>query len=148
MNHRKPTRLKIVQGNPGKRQLSANEPEPELGAAPPEWLSPQAIKHWPLIAQQLDEVGVLTVIDAPALGLYCEAFARWKDANEHVLKFGTVVTAPSGFPIQSPFLAIANKAHDQMVKLLIEFGMTPAARTRVEVVKKPRQGKTGLARYL
>jgi P27 family predicted phage terminase small subunit len=148
MNHRKPRCLQLIQGNPGKRSLPANEPQPELGAEAPTWLSPQAALHWPSIAEQLNRVGLLTVIDAPALGLYCEAFARWKEANDHVVKYGTVINAPSGFPVQSPHLAIANKAHDQMVRLLIEFGATPAAKTKVQVVKKPKQGKTGLTKYL
>lgn len=45
-----------------------------------------------------------------------------------------MVKAPSGFPVQSPFLAIANKALEQMTKLMIEFGMTPSSRTRVHAI--------------
>ena len=33
----------------------------------------------------------------------------------------------------SPFVHLANKALDQMIRLMQEFGMTPAARSRVEV---------------
>jgi phage terminase small subunit len=33
--------------------------------------------------------------------------------------------------MQSPFLAVANKALEQMRAFLNEFGMTPASRTRV-----------------
>jgi P27 family predicted phage terminase small subunit len=102
----------------------------------PDWMSDAAKAQWPEVAKQLNDAGLLTVIDAPALALYCEAFARWKDANDNIVKFGAVIKAPSGFPIQSPFLAIANKAHAQMVKLLAEFGMTPSSRSRVSV-KKP-----------
>lgn len=126
-----PTALKIVRGNPGGRPLPENEPTPEPGADMPEWLSPQAAKHWPTVSKQLDTAGVLTQMDVAALALYCEAFARWKHANDQVVKCGPVIKAPSGFPVQSPFLAIANKAHEQMVKLLIEFGMTPSSRARV-----------------
>jgi hypothetical protein len=53
MNHKKPTALKIIQGNPGRRPISANEPQPEIGADPPDWLSPAAKEHWPLIVQTL-----------------------------------------------------------------------------------------------
>jgi P27 family predicted phage terminase small subunit len=133
-----PTALKLVRGNPGKRPLPENEPHPEAGAAMPEWLSPEAAKHWPMIARQLDDAGVLTEMDAQALALYCEAFARWKHANEQVVRYGAVVKAPSGYPVQSPFLSIANKAFEQMTKLLVEFGMTPSSRSRVTgAAKKP-----------
>lgn len=110
------------------------------GADMPDNLSPEAAKHWPKVAKQLEDAGVLTKMHGAALGLYCEAFARWKDANDQVLKHGTVVKSPSGSAMQSPFLAIANKAHDQMVKLLIEFGMTPNAKGRrmsAEVIQLP-----------
>jgi len=137
-----------MQGNPGRRPISQKEPEPERGADAPEWLSPDALEHWPTIARQLDEVGVLTKMDQVALGLYCEAFAGWKNANDRVVKHGAIVKSPNNYPIQSPFLAIANKAHEQMVKLLIEFGMTPAARTKVEVAKKPAKKDSALSKYL
>lgn len=132
MNPPVPTALRILRGNPGRRPLPENEPTPEPGADMPDDLSPGAAKHWSKVAKQLDDAGVLTQMDGMALALYCETYARWKHANDQVVKFGPVVKAPSGFPIQSPFLAIANKAHNQMVKLLIEFGMTPSARTRVQ----------------
>lgn len=130
-----PTALKIIRGNPGKRALPKDEPTPPAGAAAPEWLSPLAAEHWPTIARQLEDAHVLTVIDAPALALYCEAFARWKQASDHVLQHGQVIKSPTGVLKQSPYLLIANKAHDQMAKMLIEFGMTPSSRSRVTKAK-------------
>jgi phage terminase small subunit len=46
----------------------------------------------------------------------------------------------------SPFLAVASQAYAQMRAMLIEFGMTPASRSRVEVVV-PRE-LDGAAKYL
>lgn len=134
-----PTALKIVRGNPGKRPLPEDELTLQRGATVPDWLTPDAAKHWPTIAQQLEEAGVLTVIDAPALALYCESFARWKQATNHILKHGQVITSPTGVVKQSPYLLIASKAHDQMAKMLIEFGMTPSSRSRVTKVKPGEQ---------
>ena len=42
-----------------------------------------------------------------------------------------MVKSPNGFPIQSPYLAVANKAMEQMRAMLTEFGMSPSSRTRV-----------------
>lgn len=144
-----PRALKLVRGNPGKRALPPNEPRPPVGAQMPEWLTDDAKAHWPLVAEQLEACGILTNVDAPALGLYCEAFARWKYASDQVAKFGPVVKAPSGFPVQSPFLAIANKAWMQMVRMLVEFGMTPSSRTRVSVApgEQEEKVKVGLAAF-
>lgn len=127
-----PTALKLVNGNPGRRPLNENEPVvPPASTRVPSWLNAEAAEHWPAIAKQLKAAGLLGQIDTHALGLYCEAFARWKHATDQVAKYGPVVKAPSGFPVQSPYLAIANRAHDQLVKLLTEFGMTPSSRSRV-----------------
>lgn len=130
-----PTALKLLRGNPGKRPINRKEPRPSLDVAIPDWLSPNAAKHWPVVAKQLHHAGLLTAIDVTALGLYCEAFARWRDANDRIVKYGTVIKTPNGYPIQSPYLAIANKAHEQMVRLLVEFGMSPSSRSRCTVAK-------------
>jgi P27 family predicted phage terminase small subunit len=60
-------------------------------------------------------------------------------ANRQIQEFGPLVKAPSGYPMQSPFLAIANKAFDQMRAMLTEFGMTPSSRTKVRV-ERPDAG--------
>jgi P27 family predicted phage terminase small subunit len=134
-----PTHLKVVRGNPGKRPLNENEPTPEGPAEMPEYLSPAAREHWPIVAKQLEDAGVLTSIDVHALALYCEAFARWRNALAEVARSGPVYTTPQGFAMQSPHLSIANKAQEQMTKLLIEFGMTPSSRTRVTKAPKDEQ---------
>ncbi len=76
-----PTHLKIIRGNPGKRALPKHEPEPAVGAEAPDWLTPEAAKHWPIVAKQLLDARVLTEMDGPALSLYCESFAQWKNAE-------------------------------------------------------------------
>lgn len=44
---------------------------------------------------------------------------------------GLFVNTPNGFPVQSPWLAISNKAIESYKILCAEFGMSPAARVRV-----------------
>ncbi|MFM0565801.1 phage terminase small subunit P27 family [Paraburkholderia sediminicola] len=130
-----PTALKLARGNPGKRPLPDAEPRPGLEVVIPDWLSPAARKHWPTIADPLRAAGLLTALDATALALYCEAFARWKHANDHVVKFGPVVRGAAGYPVRSPYLTVANRAFAQMTHILVEFGMTPSSRSRVTATK-------------
>lgn len=123
----KPSALKIVNGK------NADEPQPEVVLPkPPRHLSAVAKKEWKRITPLLFDMKVLAEIDTVALAAYCNAFARWREAEDKVAEEGMIVKAPSGYPIQSPYLAIANKALEQMHKLLIEFGMTPASRTKVK----------------
>ena len=104
----------------------------------PEHLEGEARKEWRRTGRRLLECGLVTEIDGAALALYCQAWARWVDAEHNLARFGVVIKSPSGFPIQSPYLAIANKAMEQMAKLLAEFGMSPSSRTRVSVAPRPQ----------
>jgi len=39
--------------------------------------------------------------------------------------------SPTGYPIQSPYLAIANRQAEIMMRVASEFGFTPASRSRI-----------------
>lgn len=127
-----PTSLKLVRNNPGKRRLNDSEPEPETKLpAPPEHLSDEAKREWERAGELLAGMGLVSEFDRAALSACCQSWSRWVEAEESLRQYGVVVKSPSGYPMQSPFLAIANKAMEQMRSFLIEFGMTPASRTRV-----------------
>ena len=79
----------------------------------------------------------MTEIDVAALAPTARRGARWVEAEANLVKYGVVIKSPTGFPMQSPYLAIANKAMEQMTRLLTEFGMCPSARTRVAPAKRP-----------
>lgn len=128
----KPTRLKLLQGNPGKRPVNRREPQPAAQIPDcPEHLSEVAKHEWRRVAVELSRLGLLTLVDRAALSAYCCVWARWVEAEDHLKKTGPVVRSPSGYPIQNPYLAIANAALSQMRAFLIEFGMTPSSRSRV-----------------
>ena len=134
-----PTKLKMLRGNPGRRPLNDWEPEPEVKLPkPPEHLSDEAKREWRRAGKLLFAIGLMSALDRAALAGYCTAYARWVEAEEALKTYGVVVKSPSGFPIQSPYLAIANKALEQMRGFLVEFGMTPASRARVHA-EPPRQ---------
>jgi P27 family predicted phage terminase small subunit len=73
-------------------------------------------------------------MDTMALSMYCEAFATWRQANDHLLAEGMVIFTKKGYPVQSPWFAISRTSHDQMYRLLTQFGMTPSSRGGVQVI--------------
>ena len=130
----KPTELKLLEGNPGKRPLNKNEPKPEKKAPRcPSWLEPEAKKEWKRMAKTLEAIGVLTQVDAAAFAGYCQAYARWKEAEEFLSKHGTIFKTPSGYIQQVPQVSIAQTYLKVMKDFCSEFGLTPAARTRIQV---------------
>jgi P27 family predicted phage terminase small subunit len=146
-----PTELKLLRGNPGKRPISPDEPTPAAVLethAPPEWLDDAAKAEWRRVAPILVRNGLLTEMDLDALTAYCHAWCVWKDANAKIRQFGMVIKSPSGYPIPSPYLPIANKAMLQMKGLMSDFGMTPSARTHVSRAKDPAAPANPLQRFL
>ena len=137
-----PTNLKILRGNPGKRALPKDEPQPQAVCPdPPDILSKEGKKHWKIISKQLFDANVMTVLDTDALMLYCESYARWLESGKALQKEGLLITQASHdgsttYLKQNPWLMIQQKSFDQMKAMLTEFGMTPSSRTRVRTVDK------------
>ena len=138
----KPTAIKLVEGNPGKRPLNTNEPKPKSKAPScPKWLEGEAKKEWRRLAKQMEQLGILTEVDRAAFAGYCQAYARWKEAEEFISKHGAIVKTPSGYWQQVPQVSIAQQYLKQMSKFCEQFGLTPASRSRI--VADSTQGDAG-----
>ena len=138
----KPTALKLVTGNPGKRALNKREAKvpPKRPTAPP-FLSDDARAEWDRVCETLYTVGLVTALDAAALAAYCAAYGRWAQAEralrdaENDENGGLVTRTATGNIIQNALVGIANKAAADMVRYAVEFGMTPSARSKVEAIE-------------
>jgi phage terminase small subunit len=42
-----------------------------------------------------------------------------------------MIKSSNGYPVQSPYLVVANKHADTMIRIACEFGFTPASRSRI-----------------
>jgi P27 family predicted phage terminase small subunit len=89
------------------------------------------------MAPLLYDAGLLTKIDVTALATYCQCYARWCEAEEEIRRSGTVIKSSKGQPMLSPFLKVVNIALQQLMRMLVEFGMSPSSRSRVTVAKAP-----------
>jgi len=145
----KPTPKPILKLRGAWRE-KAGPPEPELPPALPEvppHLTAEAKLEWERIVPQLAAAGLLTRVDRAALAGYCMTWARWVKAEKILAESGEVLKGEKGL-YQNPYLAVANRALDQMARFLAEFGMSPASRARVSSAKEPERGKdAGKARF-
>ena len=129
----KPTAVKLLEGNPGKRALNHAEPKPRVVMPrAPEHLSDEEKAKWKATVKELHPLGLITTIDQDALAMYCVIFIRWLKAEKMVREKGEIIKTTAGNIIQNPYLSIANRALDQLNKLGAEFGMTPSSRSRVK----------------
>ena len=130
----KPTALKRLQGNPGKRALNDSEPRPAATLPRcPSHLQGEARAEWRRVARVLHESGLLTQVDRAALAIYCQAWARWVKAEAQVARHGEVVKSAAGNVMQNPYLSIANRAMKQVQLMARELGMTPSARSQIKL---------------
>ena len=65
--------------------------------------------------QGAGELGLLTGLDRGMLAAYCQAHALWVEAVSSIERYGTMVKSPNGYPMQSPYVAVANKQVEIMV---------------------------------
>ena len=139
----KPTELKRLEGNPGKRALNAMEPHPPVPESMPRaplHLSMEARKEWRRISQILWQIGLYTEVDHAMLEMYCAAYGEWIVAKRKINSTGgRVLRAPLGGLYTNPWVHEANGAWERLRKAAAEFGMTPSTRSRVRVATSEKE---------
>jgi P27 family predicted phage terminase small subunit len=134
----KPTAQKLLEGNPGKRPVNADEPQlPAAGAdfdaAPPELKNhPHAIAEWNRLAPLLRQAAAITAGDRSALLALCLEWDRYLSAMAEIAKLGLVIQTKTGYPMANPYLPVATKALAACNRLWPELGLTPSSRARIK----------------
>lgn len=132
----KPTALKILQGNPGHRRLNPREPKPSPGIPVSLIaLSTKSQATYAALAAQLEAMGVLTIADGSALELLADVLTEYRAARDVVQTKGATYSCRTKNNGQMtrirPEVRIAESAMKRALAMLTEFGLTPAARTKV-----------------
>ena len=131
----KPTALRRMQGNPGKRGYNHAEPHPPEGVPDcPSHLNAAARAEWDRLAHVLHNMGVVTLADRAALAAYCQCYGRWVEAEEKLQITPMLLKTATGYVQQSPWLSIANKQLELMGRFMTELGLTPASRSRIATI--------------
>lgn len=141
-----PTALKLVKGNPGKRAINKKEPKPaKFDTDCPKHLSAKAQYAWDRLVVILDEMGVLTMADVLALERLCDCYADILAARELIKKDGRIyktVDANGNTLIKNnPAVNQLRAADAQFKSYLVEFGLTPAARSKIQVTNDGEENK-------
>ena len=139
-----PTALRIVRGNPGKRPLPQNEPHPRavMPRCPKSVRqNPSARKAWRQLMSLARSMRVLTEADGPLLEKLALSAGRirWIEAEEskHGLGiFMQIYESKTGAKIGQPSViyTIYRNEMEFFFRGLLQFGMSPAARPRIQTV--------------
>lgn len=153
MTARKPTALKLLAGNPGGHKINKREPKPELKIPdPPRGMTEGALRFWPEVTQLIDKMKITTEQDKYALSQLCEAFADQEAARLSLsLAGGSVIESVSKdggiryYP--RPEVKILSDLDRRIKMYLIEFGLTPASRQRVQTLDGSEENNGGIEDY-
>lgn len=129
----KPTRQKLLAGNPGKRPLNENEPQfTELTHIdPPAWLEGHALTMWHTVMPELLAAKILTVPDIANVEAYCMSYKMWRQAEQDVDTNGITIRTAQGGTAKNPAVTVINEAKKQMMQFGALLGLDPSSRTRL-----------------
>jgi P27 family predicted phage terminase small subunit len=126
----KPTRLKELAGNPGKRALNKAEPKPTGILAPPKTLSKDATAIWRHVVGAMP-TGVFTSVDQGLLTAYCEAYATHQRATIALKTEPLMVTGSTGQMVVSPWVKLRADQARLMITLSARLGFDPISRAHL-----------------
>lgn len=115
----------LLKGNPGKRKGSVTEtPFPSGELAMPETLGPVGIEAWKFVIAQCKAVpGMLKLIDAYSLGMFCHAIQDVTEIREQLQQTGKRV---GQLPLSER--KALREAEATAIKLGARYGWTPSDR--------------------
>lgn len=147
----KPTALKKLAGNPGKRALNGAEPQPErVVPAMPRGLPRRAQRFWKSHAEKLERLGLLTAVDGPAFTLMALHYAVALEALEIIqqglagqagedgtlegaIMGGLMAVDENGAMRKHPLLQVWRENSAAFRQYAMQFGLTPASRGRLSI---------------
>lgn len=135
-----PTKVKVMKGNPGKRPLNKDEPQPEgTLKEPPEWFDKEHKEVWNR-ALSCCPKGLMRKLDWSVLEVWVCAYIQHKEAAELLRSEPYLVETVNGGVRANPLVAIQRTAAQTLIKTAEQMGFTPSSRSRIVLEKtKPEK---------
>ncbi|MCB4861961.1 phage terminase small subunit P27 family [Sphingobium sp. PNB] len=143
----KPTALKELGGNAGKRALNKKEPKPFGGPVKPAVMTASAKKIWDKVVVSMPP-GVFTAADSHLLGAYCEAVARHEAATKAIIKGDAEVTGSTGQVKVNPWYREQADAARLIVTIGAKLGLDPVSRQHIHSDKDSSNNDDGFGDFL
>lgn len=135
-----PANVHVLRGNPSKksaaelRAVTAHSPLTVAVPPCPSFLTADARIEWKRILADLKSLGMVSRLDRAELAVYCQAWADWKTAREHLAALndkGFIEETPNGYKQVSAWMQIANRAEERLRAAGGSFGFSPSARSKL-----------------
>jgi P27 family predicted phage terminase small subunit len=134
----KPTALKKLEGTYRKDRVARNE----MGVsglptmpAPPDFLEERGREVWYKCTEELSALGMLHGVDMELLASYCLSIQTFEKMARGLMVEGhTIIMTNKGggsYAVKNPKFTMMNESLDRAHKIAVQFGWTPAARTKI-----------------
>ena len=149
MNKRLPDHLKILRGTARKDRLNPDAPPANTGLAePPEWLNERAAEIFQSLGAILLGMNIASPDDVAAQAMLASRLEEIEALSAVIDDLGRTysTTATSGDRLlrARPEVGLRNEAMRHAQSLLTDFGLTPAARSKVSAGKPQEQNPFAL----
>lgn len=135
---RKPVALKKLEGTFRKDRHAENVVDLPVSAPPkPEWAEHDMIASqlYDQVVGHISRMGVGSEVDGIAVAMLADQLSQYLKLRAMVLADGLIVetVGSTGNTIQKPHAALSqmNTTYTNIVKMMSEFGLTPASRAKV-----------------
>jgi P27 family predicted phage terminase small subunit len=98
---------------------------------PPSWLSRKAKLVWKRLVPKLEAAGVLDPVDSSVLPMFCQTFARWREAENALSDAGLVIKGRDGGDVLNPVARYSASCLKQLNALLPRLGLDPKSRGNI-----------------
>lgn len=136
-----PTATKEASGAFIKDPQRRNELEPKAipgCPAMPEHIAKDSVARecWGRVTKTLYDLGILTLADSEILEAYCIDYSQWRWLSEYVKEGNCRELSDKGSASTSPEAQQVHKYADRLARRMVELGLTPSARSRIQIAKK------------
>jgi len=148
----KPTRLKILNGEPNQDRINKNEPIPPSGkVSMPAILKGAARHEWKRIYPILEKMQLISPADRSALTACCIAWGTVVECQNQLNKLRDAAVKAGKEPanaylmkndeklIRNPLLTIRSQALAEYNTFAAKFGLTPSDRGKIEMPTDTRE---------
>ena len=138
-----PTELKKVRGTLRKsRELENQMQVKKIDGLPlaPEWLSDIGKNQFNIVSKQLNDLGMLYEVDITLIIAYANSMALHIESEIELRKTGRIMVyrdennKPKHAQIV-PLQTVSKQALEAALKIGVQFGLTPSARTKINAPK-------------
>ena len=112
----------------------------------PDWIGPEASRHFHVIADQLVAEGILTRLDGGILAIHCLLLAHIAEFTKLLADEGIVVKGSTGQPVAHPLAGLLRDKQRMLLQTSAKLGLDPASRSGLSTRGRPPALNTDKAR--